>query len=238
MQITKAVQKQQAASRDNRHVADFRELVLERNQELQRLLQGKSNEVLVQTSDQPTKCYANGQITRQKQKASIRQALALSLQYGLVGKARTEFHGMPETSTTILDLHPAATTAAGLLSKSKDLVERYSALCERIGSKEGQRLREQDSEGDVTLLRAVMSKRESHVSRQLHRLISEVKGQSKVASPVPMSPEEEGRTWDKLMEGPGSPRNGVHGAETATWGMAARQAKKGVKRLVKGLPEE
>ena len=60
MQITKAVQKQQAASRSNRYVADFRELVIERNQELQRLLLGKSNRMLVRTSDQPTKTYANG----------------------------------------------------------------------------------------------------------------------------------------------------------------------------------
>ena len=142
------------------------------------------------------------------------------------------------TSTPVLALHPGAKTAAGLLSKSKDLAERYSALCAHVGSGQDQHLREQDYEGDVTLLRAVMSDRESYVSCQLHRLLSEAKGQSKGAPPAPMTPGEGGRTWDDLIEVPSKPQSTIHDAETATWGIAARQAQKGVKRLVKDLPKE
>ena len=177
-------------------------------------------------------------ITRQEQKANIRQALVLGLQYGWVSEDRTEIHDFSETSTPVLALHPAAMTAAGLLSNSKDLVKRYTALCEHLSSKEGQRLREQDSEKDVGRLRAVMSKRASHVSYQLHTLLSESKGQSKRAPPAPMTPGEDDRTWGNLMEVQGKPGSMVHDADAATWGMAARQARKAVKRLVKDLPEE
>ena len=83
-----------------------------------------------------------------------------------------------------------------------------------------------------------MSDRESYVSCQLHRLLSEAKGQSKGAPPAPMTSGEGGRTWDDLIEVPSKPRSTIHDAETATWGIAARQAKKGVKRLVKDLPKE
>ena len=146
-------------------------------------------------------------------------------------------HEMPETPTPILALHPAATTAAALLSRSKDLIERYSSLCEHVGSKAEQRLGEQDSERDVTLLKAVISQRESHISCQLQRLLSEAKGQSKGAPPAPITPGEGGRTWDDLMEVPERPRSTVHDADVATWGMAARQAKTAMKQVVKNLPE-
>ena len=166
------------------------------------------------------------------------QALVLVSKHSLVSESTEELHSTYGGPTRRRALHPAAGTAARLLSKSKDLLERYAVLSDRIGCSEGLRWSEQGCEGDVKLLKSLMLKRDGHVKSQVQRLLGETKDQPKEVLQNDKATGEETRIWDDLDERTGEARSTIHDIEATTWGMAARQVKKGVKRLVKYLPEE
>ena len=83
-----------------------------------------------------------------------------------------------------------------------------------------------------------MVKRDRHVKNQVQRLLSEAKDQSKEAPQNEDARAGEMGVWDALVESTDETQSIIHDADAATWGKAARQAKKAVKRLVKHLPEE
>lgn len=167
------------------------------------------------------------------------QVMASVLQHSLVSEGNEEKR---QTSSDLAKqrstVHPAAEVAARLFSKSKNLVERYSSLSNRVASSEGLRLNEQDYEEDAALLKSLMMKRDRHLKSQVQRLLSEAKNQSKKAPQNEHARAEKMEVWDALVGTTGETGSMIHNAETITWGMAAGEAKKAVKRLVKHLPEE
>lgn len=140
-----------------------------------------------------------------------------------------------------MTVHSNSEKAVTLLSKSKGLLEQYTVLSEQVTSSNGLRLSKKEWEGDVMRMDDIIMSKGSQVKSQVQRRlgVDNSRLEEKSRNRKALDPRKD--AWDQLI----SPTNGGQGkacgaawdAQATSWGGAARNAKKGVKRLVRYLPE-
>lgn len=137
----------------------------------------------------------------------------------------------PKSST----VHPSHEKAALLLSESKDLLDQFAVLSKRVVSSEGSRLNKQKWAGDFTRLDRILTAREGQVKGQIQGLLSMDQSKRKQESVHLNAIGAETETWDGLIAqmngGQGEASDTTSNVRAVSWGSAARQTRKGVKRL-------
>lgn len=167
----------------------------------------------------------------------MQQALVLALRHLLVGDECQNMPHEPESSK----VHPSHERATLLLSESKGLLDRFASLSERVVSSEGSRLNKRKWGGEFTRLRRIITDREDQVKGQIQGLLSMNKSRMKQESGQSNAIGAETEKWDcliaRLSEGQGEASDTTSNVRAVSWGSAARQTRKGVKRLAGYLAE-
>ena len=161
----------------------------------------------------------------------------LALQHNLVRRSGMEMTPVPKGMT--VDSNPEK--AVTLLSTSKGLLEQYTALSEQVASGDGLRLSKQGWEGDAIRMDDIIMSKGNQVTSQVQRRLGMAKSRFEEGYRDRKALDPKIDAWNHLI----SPMNGGQGnasdaawdAQAMSWGGAARKAKKGVKRLVRYLPE-
>ena len=162
----------------------------------------------------------------------------LALQHNLVRTDGVEMTPVPRGMT----VYSSSEKAVTLLSTSKGLLEQYTALSEQVASGDDLRLSKQGLEGDVMRMHDIIMSKGNQVTSQVQRRLGVAKGRFEEGSRDRKALDPKTDAWNHLI----SPMNGGQGkasdaawdAQAMSWGGAARNAKKGVKRLVRSLPAE
>ncbi|KAL8797229.1 MAG: hypothetical protein Q9195_000696 [Heterodermia aff. obscurata] len=219
LRVTKAWKTQQAATKNDQRVMELRRLVADREQVVQRSMKNRVKE------------------TREQQ-GRMQAVYALALQHNLVRRDGVEMIYVPKNMT----VHPDSEKAVILLSTSKSLLEQYTTLSEQVASSDGLRLSKQGWEGDVMRMDDIIMSKDNRVKSQVLRRLDVAKSRLEEESQDAKALDPKKNAWERLI----SSTNGGHGdasgaewdAQAVSWGGAARNAKKGVKRLVRYLSDE
>ena len=171
-----------------------------------------------------------GNLYRQEQENHMRRTLASMLKQSLLDKDKEETHGIMRDQ----ELHPASEKITPILSRSRLLLTQYAALSKRVPIYRISQLDEHQSEEAATRLQDLLMKREIHVQTQVWQLLSKAE-----SSPTGQTPLEETKNsapglWEELL---GSTPCGTCERPGVSWAVLAKQAKRGVRHLVKCLPE-
>ena len=140
---------------------------------------------------------------------------------------------LPEPKGSML--HPSHEKAALLMSESKDLLDQFAVLSERVVSSEGSCLNKEKWADDFSRLDRILTAREGQVKGQIQGLLSMDKSKRKQESVHLNAIRAETETWDDLIAqmngGQGEASDTTSNVRAVSWGSAARQTRKGVKRL-------
>ena len=162
----------------------------------------------------------------------------LALQHSLTRRDGAETIAVPKG----LKVHSKSEKAVTLLSTSRSLLEQYTTLSEQVASSDGLRLNKREWEGDVMKMENIIMSKGNQTRSQVQRRLGGARSRFEEESRDQKGLAPKKDLWDHLI----SPTNGGQGkacsaawdAQAMSWGGAARNAKKGVKRLVRYLPEE
>lgn len=122
--------------------------------------------------------------------------------------------------------------ATALLTASKTLLHSYTSLSEQVTSAERQLTIPQEDDTEYTRLEQIIEKRGKWVGSQVQRrLLAKGEGNHE-AQPSPASYQLWTRFGGSTVEA-----GGVQG-EGEAWAQAAKQARRGVKRLVRHLSDD
>ena len=138
--------------------------------------------------------------------------------------------------------HPAREKADLLLFESKGLLERYATLSEQVASSEGLRLSKQQLESDAMKLDQVIMHQQDKVKEHIKILLNVGKSKSKENVRHQKAEGTELDIWGHLIGSTGdvhvAPPSAASDEQATSWGRAARHARRGVKHLVKHLPDD
>lgn len=156
---------------------------------------------------------------RQEHDARLRDSLIAALRDGFEGEA--PLHAGP---------NPLLQKTTALLTASKTLLHSYSSLCEHVASAAGNLTNPQDANTEYTKLETLIDTRGKWVGSQVLRRLSVRSEVSYASQPSPASHE----IWTRFGGRAGEEVEG----EGEVWAMAVKQARRGVRRLVRALPDE
>ena len=141
-----------------------------------------------------------------------------------------------------MTVHSYSEKAVALLSTSKGLLKQYTALSEQVASSEGLRLNKQEWEGDVVRMEDIIMSKGNQVKSQVQRRLGAAKSRFEEGPRDRKALDPKQDAWNHLIPprnvGQGKASGATLDAQAMSWGGAARNAKRGVKRLVRHLPEE
>ena len=161
----------------------------------------------------------------------------LALQHDLVCRDRVELVPVPKGTTVDSNFEKAIT----LLSTSKGLLKQYTALSDEVTSSDDLRLSKQEWKGDVLRMDDIIMSKGNQVKNQVQRRLAVAKSRFDEASRDRKASDPRKDAWDYLIpptnEGQGEASGAAWDPQAMSWGGAARNAKKGIKRLVRYLPE-
>ena len=161
----------------------------------------------------------------------------LALQHDLVCRDRVGLVPVPKGLT----VHSNSEKAKTLLSTTKGLLKQYTALSDEVTFSDDLRLSKEDWKNDVLRMDDIIMSKGSQVKSQVQRRLAMTKSRFEKESRDRKASDPRKEIWNCLI----SPTNGGQGEasgaasdpQAMSWGGAARNAKKGVKRLVRYLPE-
>ena len=161
----------------------------------------------------------------------------LALQHDLVCRDRVGTVPVPKGMT----VHSNSEKARTLLSTSKGLLKQYAALSDEVTSSDDLRLSKQEWKGDVLRMDDIIMSKGSQVKGQVQRRLAMAKSRFEEGSQDRKASDPRKDVWDYLISptngGQGEASGAVWDPQAMSWGGAARNAKKGVKRLLRYLPE-
>jgi len=167
-------------------------------------------------------------IPRHEHDAQLRQSLISALRDGLAGEANHNSSLVGQDGGQ----DPLLQKATALISASKTLLLSYTHLSEQVTSAARQLTIPQEADTEYTRLETIIETRGKWVGMQVQRrLIAKPEG-SHESQPSPNAYE----LWTRF--GGSTAEDGGEKAEGEAWVQAAKQARRGVKRLVRHLSDD
>lgn len=168
----------------------------------------------------------------QEHDAQLRDSLISALRDGFVGEAPLHVGLAGQDGGP----NPLLQKATALITASKALLHSYSSLSEHVASAAGTLTKPQEADAEYTKLETLIGSRGKWVGSQVLRRLSARSEGSHDSQPSPASCEIWTRFGGGMVGGEGE-REGVED-EGEAWAKAVKQARRGVRRLVRGLPDE
>jgi len=167
-------------------------------------------------------------IPRHEHDAQLRQSLVFALRDGLAGEANHNSSLVGQNGGQ----DPLFQKATALLTASKTLLHSYTHLSEQVTLAERQLTIPQEVDTEYTRLETIIETRGKWVGAQVQlRLLAKGEGNHE-AQPSPASYEIWTRFGGSTVEAGGAQGEGE------AWAQAAKQARRGVRRLVRHLSDD
>lgn len=177
-------------------------------------------------------------ITSHEQDAQLRESLISALRDGLADEDIQNVGLAGQIVIKNPSAQPLLQQASALITASKNLLHSYSRLTEQVTSAQRQLTQPQEADGEYTRLEKIIAKRGQWVDKLVQRRLTKGEGSS-ASQPSPNSYkiwERYGTTTAEADTAAGQTHEVQ--ADGEAWAQAAKQAKKGVRRLVRHLPTD
>ncbi len=147
--------------------------------------------------------------------------------------------GAKETTRTKLAAHSIFYNAKSGIAHSRQLLEHYDRMCQRVASTHGSLRTESNWEAGRQTVHRVVNKQAEKTKLEVHHLLhNSSKSSSDIAAGV-ILPEEDDDLWKPFAVVPSKQEVGKVGEdEFDGWGVAAKRVGRSVHHMVKHIPEK
>ena len=129
-------------------------------------------------------------------------------------------------------VHPLQQEADSLINRSKELLKTYDKTSQEIAAYGDTLQVDEGWEADCQRLQHLLRVGKQVAENRVRRMLSNQGEDSRKNDPRVETLEKNEKRWAELAEGESRKDDGE------TWALVARRMEKGVRKLVKGLPEE